>query len=185
MSVSGGAYPVSDAATGVETQWGQAWVTKNCILPVDLLYDPEHDLWARRLGDGVVRVGLTDVGQTAGGKMQVVSFPKAQERLGTRLTPRQTVALLESAKWVGPIRLPVAGELLEVNAVLSEHPLWVNLEPYGRGWIVDFRPEEKIHWLFGDRARRAYHERIQRTFRSVAGVNDDFWCVHCNDWDDL
>lgn len=157
---------------------------KSCVFPVDLLYDVERDLWARPAADGVVRVGLTDVGQTAGGKLQVVSFPKAEQRIGTRIPPNKTVALMESAKWLGPIRLPVAGQLVEVNDMLRERPGMVNLEPYGRGWVVAFRPEGTIPWLFGDEARRAYRERLRRTFRSVAGVNDDFWCVHCNDWDD-
>ena len=169
----------------VETAWGDAWVLKSCILPNDLLYDVEHDLWARREQDGVVRMGLTDVGQTAGGKVQVVSFPKAAERIGTEVQPVKTVALLESAKWLGPLRLPVSGQLLEVNRTLIEHPLWINLEPYGRGWIIAFRPAGEIPWLAGEAARDAYAQRLRGTFRSVAGVNDDFWCVHCNDWDDL
>lgn len=167
------------------TDWGQAWVTKNCILPVDLFYDVDRDFWARRGENGVVRIGRTDVGQTAAGKLQVASFPKASRWLGTRVPAGKSVALLESAKWVGAVRLPVPGVLVEVNELLLEHPLWVNLEPYGRGWVVGFRPEEEIPWLSGEAARVAYAERLRRTFRSVAGINDDFWCVHCNDWDDL
>ncbi|MDA8391374.1 MAG: glycine cleavage system protein H [Actinomycetota bacterium] len=163
----------------------QPWVFKNCVLPTNLMYDVEHDLWARVEESGVVRVGLTDVGQTAGGKLQAISFPRSEQRLGKRVAAGKTVALLESAKWVGPIRLPVDAELVEVNADLVPHPLWVNLEPYGRGWVVAFRPESAVPWLSGKEAQDAYRERIGRTFRSVAGVNDDFWCVHCNDWDDL
>lgn len=172
-------------AGGVETEWGTAWVMKNCILPQDLLYDVDHDFWARSSADGLVRIGLTDIGQTAGGKLQAVSFPKVQHRLGMRLLPTRTVAVLESAKWLGPVRLPVPGVLTQVNHELADHPVWVNLEPYGRGWIFEFRPEAGLPWLAGEDARLAYAQRLRRTFRSVAGVNDDFWCVHCNDWDDL
>ena len=168
-----------------QTIWGDAWVLKSCILPYGLLYDVGHDLWARREDNGVVRLGLTDVGQTAGGKLQVVSFPRSAERIGAEVPAGKTVALLESAKWLGPIQLPVSGHLLEVNQTLLEHPLWVNLEPYGRGWIAAFRPTAQLPWLSGEAARDAYAERLRRTFRSVAGVNDDFWCAHCNDWDDL
>lgn len=172
------------AAAPVPTEWGEAWVMKSCVFPVDLLYDVEHDMWARPGPDGLVHIGLTDVGQTAGGKLQVVSFPKAEKRIGTRIPPNRTVALMESAKWLGPVRLPVAGELVAVNDALRERPGLVNLDPYGRGWVVAFLPDEDIPWLAGDDARLAYRERLRRTFRSVAGVNDDFWCVHCNDWDD-
>lgn len=170
----------------VNTDSGPAWVMRNCVLPTGMLYDVDSDLWA--LPDpetGIVRVGLTDVGQTAGGKLQVVSFPKVGQRLGKLLPQGKTVAIMESAKWLGPIRLPVASTLVEVNMALVDHPLWVNLEPYGNGWVVGFRPETPLNWLEGEEALAAYAKRIQRTFRSVAGVNDDFWCVHCNDWDDL
>ena len=169
----------------LQTDENPAWIFKNCVLPMDLLYDVERDLWARVEESGVVRVGLTDVGQTAGGKLQAISFPRSQRRLGTTVAAGTTVALLESAKWVGPVRLPVPAELVEINQELLTHPLWINLEPYGRGWVVAVRPEADLPWLAGSAARDAYREKLGRTFRSVAGINDDFWCVHCNDWDDL
>ncbi len=175
--------PVAVRTTTTAT--GEAWVMKSCVLPTDLYYDVERDLWAREEPGGLVRIGLTDVGQTAGGKIQVVSFPKGSQRIGQHLTEARTVALLESAKWVGPVRLPVAGTLAELNTELLAHPLWVNLEPYGNGWVMAFHPDEPIPWARGEEARLAYATRVGRTFRSVAGVNDDFWCVHCNDWDDL
>ena len=165
---------------------GSAWTMKNCILPTDLLYDVEKDFWARvDIDTGVVRVGLTDVGQTAVGKLQTVSFPRAGQRVGQSVPAGKSVAMLESAKWVGPLRFPVDGVLVAVHTELIEHPLWVNLEPYGNGWVVEFLPTVPLPWLSGEDARAAYASRVQGTFRSVAGVNEDFWCVHCNDWDDL
>ncbi len=162
------------------------WIIKNCILPVDLAYDVENDLWAKVDPlTGVARVGLTDVGQTAAGKLQVVTFPRAGQRVGQKVQRGKAVALLESAKWVGPLRFPVDGDLVAVHSELTEHPLWVNLEPYGNGWIVEFLPDSPLPWLSGEEARQEYSARVRKTFRSVAGVNEDFWCVHCNDWDDL
>ena len=163
----------------------ESWVIKNCNLPRDLYYDVEHDMWARKESNGDVSLGLTDVGQTAVGKLQIISFTRRAQMIGQRLEAGHTIALLESAKWVGPVRLPVPGILIRVNTDLLTHPLWVNLEPYGNGWVVVFRPDEEIPWMHGEKARDAYAQRLTQTFRSVAGVNDDFWCVHCNDWDEL
>lgn len=160
-------------------------VMKNCIFPNHLLYDVDRDLWAEQLSDGSVRMGLTDVGQTAGGKLQVVSFPRSTTQVGHRVAATKTLAMMESAKWIGVIRAPVAGVLVAVNLELTKHPLLVNLDPYTRGWILEFKPDEQIRWMRGEEAQNAYLERLKSTFRSVAGVNEDFWCVHCNDWDEL
>jgi glycine cleavage system H protein len=158
-------------------------VIKNCILPDHLLYDVDADIWAEVQDDGSVRFGRSDVGQTFAGKMHVISFPRTP--IGSMVARSRSLALLETSKWVGAIRAPVPGELMAINTTLLEHPLWVNLEPYGRGWVVQYRPSEPIPWLTGQEAQDAYAQRLKRTFRSVAGINDDFWCVHCNDWDEL
>ena len=39
-------------------------IIRNCILPEDLYYDVENDLWARFEASGLVTLGLTDVGQS-------------------------------------------------------------------------------------------------------------------------
>lgn len=159
---------------------GSVSVFRNCRLPDELYYDVEHDLWAQLHADGRLRLGLTDPGQTLAGKLQVVSFPKP---VGRRLAPGKALALLESAKWLSPIRISLAAEILAINAELEAHPLLVNLDPYGDGWVVDIRVDGPPPWPTGRKAIEEYKVRLQRTFRSVAGVNDDFWCVHCNDWD--
>ncbi|MCL4422736.1 MAG: hypothetical protein M1115_06165 [Actinobacteria bacterium] len=172
--------------TPVKTEGGEAWIMKNCIVPVDLQYDVDRDFWARHdKSSGVTIIGITDIGQTASGKLQAVSFPRASERLGHLVPAGKTVAMFESAKWVGALHLPVESVLKEVNTELVEHPLWVNLEPYGNGWVAAFQLRSPLPWITGEQARQAYQARLQRTFRSVRGVEDDFWCVHCNDWNDL
>lgn len=153
---------------------------KNCELPDELLYDVEHDLWGRVEGEEVW-IGLTDVGQTLAGKIRFVSYLR---KPGDTTAASKALALLESAKWLAPIRAAVPGTLLAVNEELLAHPLLVNLDSYGSGWVVRFRPAVPLPWLTGEAAQEAYAQRLKRTFRSVAGVNEDFWCVHCNDWDE-
>lgn len=155
---------------------------RNCRLPDVLYYDVERDVWAQTLPDGHVRLGLTDPGQTLAGKIQVVSFPKP---VGRHLPAEKALALLESAKWLAPMRIPMTAEIVAVNEELLLHPLLVNLDPYGRGWVIEVAVDGTPPWPTGQRAFDEYKVRLQRTFRSVAGVNDDFWCVHCNDWDEV
>jgi glycine cleavage system H protein len=152
---------------------------RNCDLPDDLAYDVEHDQWARALPSGELEFGLTDVGQTLAGKFQFVSFlrqPPAPVPRG------KGIALLESAKWIAPFRAAVPGELTAVNTSLLERPALINVEPYGGGWVLRFRPGEPLPWPRGEEAQAAYAARLEGTFRSVAGINEDFWCVHCADW---
>ncbi len=159
---------------------------RNCELPDDLLYDIEHDLWARPEEDDLV-LGLTDVGQTRAGTIQHVSFTK--RALGGAVGPGESIAVLESAKWVGPVTAPLAGTVMATNNDLLEHPKLVNLEPYGRGWIVRLRPVDgrldlfPDGWASGEVARTRYRAKLGLPFRSVSGVDEDFWCVHCADWD--
>ena len=48
-------------------------IIRNCILPDDLYYDVESDLWARFEASGLVTLGLTDVGQSRAGRILVIT----------------------------------------------------------------------------------------------------------------
>ena len=48
--------------------------------------------------------------------------------------------------------------------------------------MLRFRPDEPLPWSRGEEAQAAYAARLDGTFRSVAGINEDFWCVRCSDW---
>lgn len=154
-------------------------VIRNCNLPDDLAYNIDHDQWARKLPDGTVEFGLTDVGQTLAGKIQCVSFMR---RPVERVPSGKGLALVESAKWLAPFRAYVSGEVAAVNDALLERPALINVDPYESGWVVRFRPDEPLPWPIGEEAHTAYATRLEGTFRSVAGINEDFWCVHCADW---
>jgi glycine cleavage system H protein len=104
--------------------------------PADLLYHPEHD-WARiDAGDPTVAtLGITWFAQDALG--EVVFFdPPA---VGTALTKDAPYAEVESVKAVSDVVAPLSGEIIEVNASLSENPALINEDPYGEGWLVKLR----------------------------------------------
>jgi glycine cleavage system H protein len=159
---------------------------RNCELPDELFYDVERDLWARREGDELV-LGLTDVGQTRAGTIQHVSFTR--RAIAGEVGRGESIAVLESAKWVGPVTAPLGGTVVATNEELLAHPKLVNLDPYERGWIVRIRPPAGQAdpfgdgWSSGEAARARYDAKLRLPFRSVSGVDEDFWCVHCADWD--
>ena len=110
---------------------------RSCTIPEDLYYLVEKHVWARRVGD-LVEVGLTDVAQNmAKGIISVT--PK---RVGRALKALQSVATVESGKWVGPVPTPVAGEIAEINDAVIAQPGLINSDPYGAGWVARVAPAD-------------------------------------------
>jgi glycine cleavage system H protein len=101
--------------------------------PEDLLYHPEHD-WARIDGD-VATLGVTWYAQDALG--EVVFFDPPE--VGATVTKDESYAEVESVKAVSDVISPVSGEIVEVNAALSDAPEKINDDPYGEGWLVRVR----------------------------------------------
>ncbi len=104
--------------------------------PEDLLYHPEHD-WARidSADPEHAVLGITWYAQDALG--EVVFFdPPA---VGAALTKDAPYAEVESVKAVSDVVAPLSGEIVEVNAGLSENPARINEDPYGEGWLVRVR----------------------------------------------
>ena len=86
-------------------------------------------MWARKDGD-LVEIGLTDVAQNlAKGIISVT--PK---KVGRTLRAEQSVATVESGKWVGPGPAPGRRrDLAEINAAVVAQPGLINSDPYGAG----------------------------------------------------
>jgi glycine cleavage system H protein len=101
--------------------------------PTDLLYHPEHD-WVRLDGD-TATFGITWYAQDALG--EVVFFDPPQ--VGTSVTKDEPYAEVESVKAVSDVIAPLSGEIVEVNAALSDTPDAINADPYGDGWLVKVR----------------------------------------------
>ena len=131
-----------------------------CAVPDDLLYDVELNVWVRLEGDTAV-LGMTDVAQTLGGRMVQVSWKKT----GRTYARGKSVAVIESAKWVGPFHTPLSGELVEVNdEAFAADVAAANRDPYGAGWLARLRPTEfdaeKGYLVDGSAAFGAYRKLI-------------------------
>lgn len=98
--------------------------------PEDLLYHPEHD-WVRLDGD-VATFGVTWFAQDSLG--DVVFFDPPE--VGREVTSGEGYAEVESVKAVSDVIAPLSGEIVEVNAALTDAPEQINDDPYGAGWMV-------------------------------------------------
>ena len=104
--------------------------------PEDLYYHREH-MWVR-VEDGKVRLGYNDWAQEAAGKLVNLNT----RRVGRSVKAGKTLGTVESGKWVGPLRTPVSGKIVEINDEVLKNPSIINEDPYGRGWIAVIEAED-------------------------------------------
>jgi len=95
--------------------------------------------WARLESDGTITVGISDHAQQALGDLVFVEAPDA----GRRLAAGEACAVVESVKAASDVYSPVSGEVVAGNADLGGQPELINQDPYGAGWIMRIRPDDK------------------------------------------
>ena len=88
------------------------------MIPDDLRYTDAHE-WVRDLGDGVVRVGITDHAQTQLGDIVFVQLPDVGADVAAGAA--------------------VSGTVIAVNEALSDAPELINAAPYENGWMLDIQ----------------------------------------------
>ena len=103
-------------------------------IPSNLKYTKDHE-WLRMEGDVAV-IGITDYAQNELGDIVFVEV----ETVGEMLDKEETFGTIEAVKTVSDLFMPVAGEVLEFNEDLNDHPETINSDPYDKGWIVKVKP---------------------------------------------
>ena len=98
--------------------------------PSSARYTKDHE-WIRLDGD-IATVGITDFAQGELGDIVFVDIPTE----GETLAAEEVFGSVEAVKTVSDLYLPVAGEIVEVNAEIDGQPDLVNTDPYGAGWMV-------------------------------------------------
>lgn len=136
-------------------------IYRGCDLPEDVAYDVERDVWARREADGSLTLGMTDPAQTRCGAIVSIRF----KAVGRRVARGQSLATIESAKWVGPFPAVLSGIIAANNeATFRQDILIANKDPYGAGWLVRLSPTaweaEQAHLVAGPTALERVRARI-------------------------
>ncbi|MEX2705686.1 MAG: glycine cleavage system protein H [Candidatus Freyrarchaeum guaymaensis] len=103
-------------------------------LPDDLYYHNDH-CWVR-VENGKARIGFDDFGQATAGKILFVRLKPE----GKTIEAGKSFGSIETGKWVGPLRAPISGTILEVNPEVKKKPTIINEDPYGDGWLIVVEP---------------------------------------------
>lgn len=96
----------------------------------ECLYAENHE-WIR-VDHGEATIGISDYAQEELTDIVYVELPAE----GDTFDQGEVFGVVESVKAASDVYLPVAGEIIEVNASLEDAPELVNLDPYGDGWFV-------------------------------------------------
>jgi len=103
----------------------------------ELKFTEEHE-WLKLEDDGAIRIGISQYAQEQLGDVVYVELPG----VGDTLTAGSEVAVIESVKAAGEIRMPINGEVIAVNESLSDEPELVNSDPAGAGWFFKIKPDD-------------------------------------------
>jgi glycine cleavage system H protein len=120
------------------------------MFPADLKYTKDHE-WLKPGGDGTALVGITHYAQDALGDVVFVDLPEVGESFGAG----EEFGTVESVKTVSELNMPVAGEVIDLNGSLADHPEAVNEDPYGKGWMVKIKLTGDLSGLLDAKAYEA------------------------------
>lgn len=105
--------------------------------PENLKYTKDHE-WVKIEGD-VATVGITDFAQGELGDIVYVEV----ETLDETLEKEEIFGTVEAVKTVSDLFLPLSGEIIAFNETLEDAPEKVNTDPYGEGWMVKIKINNK------------------------------------------
>ncbi len=100
---------------------------------MEVKFTKSHE-WIR-IEENTATIGITDYAQKELGDIVFVELPEA----GDNLIQGQQFATIESTKAAAEVYAPLSGEVLELNAALSDNPQLVNESPQSQGWMVKVR----------------------------------------------
>lgn len=125
---------------------------KEFFLPDELYYDRREHIWAR-VEDGGARVGLDSFGACSAGTVAYIKLLPP----GRQVQKGRPFGSMEAGKYVGPLRAPVSGTIVETNQEVLDNPKLVNVDHYEKGWFVLMAPAN----LDEDLADRVHGEGVQ------------------------
>jgi glycine cleavage system H protein len=105
-------------------------------IPDNLRYTRDHE-WIR-IEDHTGIVGVTEFAQNELGDVVFIEVGT----VGETLKKHDAFGSIEAVKTVSDMFMPVAGEVLEFNEMLSDKPEVVNKDPYGEGWIIKIKVKD-------------------------------------------
>jgi glycine cleavage system H protein len=120
-------------------------------------YTEAHE-WVSIEGDSGA-IGISDYAQEQLGDVVYVDLPEA----GAVFAEGAEIATVESVKAASEIYAPLACEVIEANAALTDTPELVNSDPYGDGWFLKIKATDAsaVAKLMDENAYKEYVESLQ------------------------
>ena len=106
-------------------------------IPTDRVYSDSHE-WHQVQGD-TLTLGLT---QFAVDQLTDITFVQMKPK-GTKFKAGDAIGEVESVKTTSDVYSGVAGEITEVNGVLTDDPSILNSDPFGKGWLCKIKVTDK------------------------------------------
>jgi len=127
------------ARTGIEAvRRAMASVAQWFSLPEGLFYHQGHS-WLVPQGAELVKVGVDDFAQKLVGRSNKISLP----RVGSRIEQGEVGWKLDIGKKNIDMLSPVSGDVVAVNKDIVKNPDLINQDPYGKGWLIMVKPDNK------------------------------------------
>jgi glycine cleavage system H protein len=94
------------------------------------MFTPDHE-WINIEDHEAAVVGITLHAQDALGDVVFVDLPA----VGSTFKQGDAAGVVESVKAAADVKMPVSGEIVEVNEELRADPSLANSDPMGKGWF--------------------------------------------------
>ena len=119
----------------------------------EVRYTKDHE-WLCLQDDGNVTIGITNHAQEQLGDIVYVELPD----IGKNINAGDDAAVVESVKAAGDVKIPLTGEVIEINEQLNDQPELVNSDPEGEGWFLKLKPEniDELANLMDESAYKEY-----------------------------
>ncbi len=124
-------------ASHVGKENGALCRTAQMGLREDLSYSRNH-CWARRIGSGLVQVGIEQGLSEALLTPKAIVFPSP----GQQIHRGQTSLWIVMEGGTLPVESPLDGIVRETNHELSNQPHLLNLQPFDNGWLFKLEVED-------------------------------------------
>jgi glycine cleavage system H protein len=98
------------------------------------MFTPDHE-WINIEDHEAAVVGITLHAQDALGDVVFVELPE----VGRIYKQGDTAGVVESVKAAADVKMPLTGEVVEVNEALRADPSLANSDPMGNGWFFKVR----------------------------------------------
>ena len=108
---------------------------------IDTLRYSTDSLWIK-LKENIATIGVTDLKNSLGNVVMI----ERRAKNGSALKKGESFATIEWVATNEDYKTPLSGSILKYNSKLETNPSLISTDPYGEGWIVQIKTENRIEF---------------------------------------